>query len=159
MLLSHQSRSAEQRPLTTQSARAAAKLFVVLLLPRRPGPRKAKATSKTAQDKDDSAALSFNDDLKAKLAEHNRGLMKGRCTYEPSKGRVKDWKKVPTSEVFFFILFYAPPYSRKGRAAAEALVLLSERSVLGREAGQASPASKPGTVRWHLSATEGLFVD
>ncbi|CAM9874770.1 unnamed protein product [Pylaiella littoralis] len=54
---------------------------------RRPDSRKTKL------EKDDSAGLSFDDDIKAKLAEHNRGVTKGRHTYEPSKGRVKDWKK------------------------------------------------------------------
>ncbi|CAM9182139.1 unnamed protein product [Ectocarpus fasciculatus] len=54
---------------------------------------KRRPSGKTKSDKDDSAALSFDEDLKAKLAAHNRGVTKGRHTYEPSKGRVKDWKK------------------------------------------------------------------
>lgn len=52
-----------------------------------------RPSGKNKTDKD-SAALSFDEDLKAKLAAHNRGVTKGRHTYEPSKGRVKDWKKV-----------------------------------------------------------------
>eukprot|EP00903_Cladosiphon_okamuranus_P005764 g5715.t1 len=60
---------------------------------RRPGARKVTSKADKDKDKDDSPALSFDDDLKAKLAEHNRGVTKGRHTYEPSKGRVKDWKK------------------------------------------------------------------
>ncbi|CAB1103329.1 unnamed protein product [Ectocarpus sp. CCAP 1310/34] len=54
---------------------------------------KRRPCGKNNIDKDDSAALSFDEDLKAKLAAHNRGVTKGRHTYEPSKGRVKDWKK------------------------------------------------------------------
>ncbi|CAM9144468.1 unnamed protein product [Ectocarpus sp. 4 AP-2014] len=54
---------------------------------------KRRPSGKNKTDKDDSAALSFDEDLKAKLAAHNRGVTKGRHTYEPSKGRVKDWKK------------------------------------------------------------------
>ncbi|CAM9637130.1 unnamed protein product [Ectocarpus sp. 6 AP-2014] len=54
---------------------------------------KRRPSGKSKTDKDDSAALSFDEDLKAKLAAHNRGVTKGRHTYEPSKGRVKDWKK------------------------------------------------------------------
>ncbi|CAM9486070.1 unnamed protein product [Ectocarpus sp. 12 AP-2014] len=54
---------------------------------------KRRPSGRNKTDKDDSAALSFDEDLKAKLAAHNRGVTKGRHTYEPSKGRVKDWKK------------------------------------------------------------------
>lgn len=58
---------------------------------RRPGANKSDSKGKAH---DSSSALSFDEDLKAKLAAHNRGVTKGRHTYEPSKGRVKDWKKV-----------------------------------------------------------------
>lgn len=70
---------------------ARARFFSLLFVLRRP-------SGKSTTVKDDSVALSFDEDLKAKLAAHNRGVTKGRHTYEPSKGRVKDWKKVRVPE-------------------------------------------------------------
>lgn len=81
-------------PATPVLLRNAVLCIVASTFPRRPGARKAASKTGKNKDRDDSAALSFDDDLKAKLAEHNRGVTKGRHTYEPSKGRVKDWRKV-----------------------------------------------------------------
>lgn len=55
--------------------------------------RFAKGERETAQQVVDSSALSFDDELKAKLEAHNKVLKKGKHTYEPAAS-VKDCRMV-----------------------------------------------------------------